>query len=101
METPIIEKSTASTYLKSLASTALGRFFGQASRQTGSQKGIYQGSNISSIRYTTSPRTLLVRKCCEPKNRKNLSEWMQDNQVGVLHTSLDFGTTRAIESENR
>ena len=95
------KRATAFIYLKSLWSSVSGKSFGQASRRTGSRRETFQGNATSSIDCMTSQRNLLVVKLCEPKSRGNLTEWMHNNQVSVLHTSLDFGTTRAIESETK
>ena len=45
--------------------------------------------------------THLTNKGVHPKRRKNFAKWMQQNQVGILHTSLNHGIMRGIESLSR
>lgn len=42
--------------------------------------------------------THLTNKGVHPKRRRNFAKWMIDKQVGILHTSLDYGVMRGIES---
>lgn len=42
-----------------------------------------------------------VKSCVEPETRLNLSEWMEKHKVSINHTSLNFGTMRAIESQEK